>query len=333
MRITQGAGACAVLAIAIAACGGNGSSSSGSPTQLLADGAKALTALQSEQVTGTFTIDSINGSLQASVLHNGEISGTINLGDSESPFVYIAGTTYWETLATFVLSTFPTEIGTLAQLIKGQPWWQTTGSTEAAAVIQLLRPGGLQSAFLTGRSGLTESQGKDSTGRAATVLTDSEGSVYIANASPYNVLEVKTAAHYLAGRFSALDFTFNEFNAPVTVTAPTDFLIPDVTHMPGFFYVKGVDLKDCNSSGCTASAVVQPEAGSGMTTVTLTISDSAGAKLAVCTDTVDVPSYTSTPTAQCRAHSAAWTDWWDTANGATYTVVGTINNPAYTLTG
>src|ERR1700689_423513 len=86
MRITQSAGACAVLAIAIAACG-SASSTTDSPSQLLTQGVQALTALHSEQVTGTFTIDGSNGSILASVLQDGDASGTLNLGDSDSPFV------------------------------------------------------------------------------------------------------------------------------------------------------------------------------------------------------------------------------------------------------
>jgi hypothetical protein len=165
------------------------------------------------------------------------------------------------------------------------------------------------------------------------VLTDSAGSVYLAPSSPHNVLEVKTAAHYLAGRFSAVDFTFNEFNAPVTVTIPTNVVIPDTTHMPGYFNMKSVDLTNCNSTGCTAKGVVQSEAGSGTAAVTFIITNDAGAKLASCTTSVAVASYTATPTATCHAHGAPWAHFWDMENGATYTLRGTVANPDYSLTG
>ena len=70
---------------------------------------------------------------------------------------------------------------------------------------------------------MTAKATKDESGRAATRLTNSTGSIYLAAASPHNILEITTPMNLLVGNFSNIDLVFNEFNAPVTVTIPTIF--------------------------------------------------------------------------------------------------------------
>jgi hypothetical protein len=230
--------------------------------------------------------------------------------------------------ADFVMSDVPSEVATLAPLLKDTPWWDVSGSEEASAVITLLTPDVIKSTFLTGRSGLTETNAKDSSGRAAFKLTDSAGSVFLATSTPHNVLEIKTAPHYLTGDFSSVDIVFNDFSKPLSITAPADTVSPTLSGMPAHFYVESVDLNGCNSSGCTDKAVIGADAGSGTATVTMTITAS-GKTLSVCTAKVVLVSYQAQPTASCRAHSAAWTNWWGHVDGS-YQLEATVANPAYT---
>ena len=76
------------LVLALAGCATQAAATTVSPAKLLASGTQALVALKSSQVTGTFTIDGVGGSVLASILQNGDITGTLDIGASESPFVY-----------------------------------------------------------------------------------------------------------------------------------------------------------------------------------------------------------------------------------------------------
>jgi hypothetical protein len=319
---------CAGLAITIAACGSQASAGSPTPSQLLADGAQSLTTLQSMQVTGSYEVDGTTGSVQTSIVRDGNATGSLNLNDTESAYIFLNGTTYYEMPADFVLADVPSEIATLAPLLKDKPWWNDPGSDEASAVITLLTPDVIKSTFLTGRSSLTETNAKDSSGRPALKLTDAAGSVFLATSTPHNVLEIKTAPHYLAGEFSSVDIVFNDFSKPVSISAPADAVIPSLSSMPAHFFVQSDDLNGCNSSGCTDTAVIGADAGSGTATVTMTITAS-GKTLSVCTAKVVLASYEAQPTASCRAHSAAWTNWWGHVDGS-YELVATVANPAYT---
>lgn len=261
------------------------------------------------------------------MLHNGNASGTLTLDGADSPFVSANGATYFASQAPFVTAGFPS-VASLAANLKGSPWFHTDGSASAAAVLALLSPGPLQSTFLSGRTGLTRSSGKDSHGRAGIRLSDASGSVVLAASTPHNILEITTATHYLVGRFSDVDIIFDAFNSPVTVAVPTDYVTPDLVNMPPYFYISSVDAHGCNGAGCTLTAIVGSEAGSGTATVTLTITNSSGKRLAACTTTVVLALYRATPTASCHAGGAAWTNWWNNIGG-TYTFDATVLNPAY----
>ncbi|MFI5287462.1 MAG: hypothetical protein ACHQ4F_14225 [Candidatus Dormibacteria bacterium] len=165
-------------------------------------------------------------------------------------------------------------------------------------------------------------------GRSAIRLTDAAGSIFLAPARPHNILEITTAVHYLVGSFSAVDIYFDAFDAPVTVAIPAHVVTPDLVHMPPYFFIVSVDDKSCNSSGCAGTAVVGSEAGSGTATVTITVTNAAGGRLASCVATVIVATYSATPTASCHIHGSAWANWWNNIGG-TYYVDASVLHPAY----
>jgi hypothetical protein len=327
LRFTRvvAAGACTLV---VAGCTGQSSPPPASPTQLLAEGMRGLETLTAVQVTGTFTIDQTSGSITAVLLQNGNVSGYLTLGDTSSNFVYVDGTTYFETLASFVLFAFPSSVVALATSVKGPPWWKTPGSSAAAAVVQLLNLDRLTSTFLSGQSRLTQSQGNDSRGRAAFRLKDSAESVFIATSPPHQVLEIKTAPGDTASGFTGVDLVFDDFGAPTTVAVPTDAVTPDLTDLPPHFSIASVGYSDCGSSGCNLKAVVKADAGSGAAKVTLTIADTGGELLGTCTATVTLPAYTATQTALCRVGGHTWTAWWDRGVGKS-TIHADVANPGY----
>jgi hypothetical protein len=318
------------LALALAGCATQAAATTVSPAKLLTSGTQALAALKSSQVTGTFTIDGVGGSVLASILQNGDITGTLDIGASESPFVYAGGTTYFRQLATYVSSQFSSGLADIAANLKTQPWWRTPGSADAAEAIKLITPGGLQATLLSGRSHMTAKATKDESGRAATRLTDSTGSIYLAAASPHNILEITTPMNLLVGNFSNIDLVFNEFNAPVTVTIPTTSVTPDIASMPPYFYVVSVNFGVCNDTGCIGKAVIETQAGTGTGAVTLTITNPANKTLAKCTTTVKA-SYSAGTTATCRARGSGWANFWNNVGG-TYSIEATVANPYYTFT-
>jgi hypothetical protein len=327
MKPTRSVAAGVGLALAMAACASQPTTPPMSPNQLLASGVQSLMALESTHVEGSFTVDGLDGSVQASILRNGNAAGTLTLDGADSPFVTAGGSTYFETLAPFVTAGFPS-LASLAARLKGPRWYQTAGASSAAALLALLSASALQSTFLSGRTHLTRTSSKDSHGRAGIRLSDSLGSVVLAASTPHNILEITTAPHYLVGRFSGVDLVFDAFDSPVTVAVPSDFVTPDSAHMPPYFYIVSVDLRNCSSSGCNASAVVGSEVGSGTATVTITIRNSAGGRLAMCTTTVVVATYAATPTAACRARGLAWTNWWNNSGGS-YSADAAVLHPAY----
>jgi hypothetical protein len=276
-------------------------------------------------VKGTFAIDQTGGVVSASILQSGDVTGALTLGGDSSLFVVANHTTYFANPVSFVttqLSTLPN----LARQLKGQHWWRTPGSAPAAAVIHLLSSATLSSTFLAGRNHLTQTQGKDSRGRAAYLLRDSAGSIFISTARPHEILEITTAGNYLAGNLSGVDLVFDSFDSSVTVTVPTSFVTPDLADMPPYFHIQSVNFGTCNGSSCIVNAVVQGDAGSGAAIVTLTLW--AGRQLAVCTSSVVLAHYYDSKTARCHAGGPAWTRWWN-GSGGSYEVRGTIANPAY----
>lgn len=313
------------LALALAACASKSLPTPMSSSQLFAEATQALQSLQSSQVKGTFSIDQTGGVISASILQNGDATGALTLSGESSLFVVANHTTYFANPASFV-TTQLSSLPNLARQLKGQHWWRTPGSAPAAAIVQVLSTEALSSTFLAGRNHLTEHKGADSSGRAAYELSDSAGNVFISTSLPHEILEIKTADHYLAGNFSNVDLIFDSFNAPVTVAAPTSFVIPDLADMPTYFDIQSVDFGTCNGSGCVLNAVVQGEAGSGNATVTLTLW--AGRQLAMCTATVVLAHYYDTKTARCHAGGSAWTNWWY-GSGGSYEVRGTVVDPAY----
>jgi hypothetical protein len=318
-------GACILV---LAGCTGQSSPPSTSPSQLLADGTRALDSLTSVQVTGTFTIDQTSGAVTALILRNGDVSGSLTLGATSSNFVLVDGTTYFQSLASFVLFQFPSSVIPWATSVKGPPWWKTPGTPAAAAVVQLLSLESLTSTFLSGQSRLTQTQGKDSRGRASVELSNAGGSVFIATSQLHQVLEIKTAPGFAAGGFTGVDLVFDDFNAPTTIAVPTDVVIPDLADLPPHFYIASVGYSDCGSSGCNLKAVVKADAGNGTEKVTLTIADTGGELLGTCTTSVTLPAYTATHTAMCRVGGRTWTAWWDRGVGKS-TIHADVANPDY----
>jgi hypothetical protein len=327
LRFSQGVSGAVCIGLFATGCAGSSAPPSTTPGHLLADGTSELLALQSVQLTGHFMIDQTEGSVRAWMLRDGDSSGLLTLGGESSNFVEAGGNSYFESLVSFVTSQFPS-LEALASSVKGPPWYRTTGSQAAAAVVQLITSNQLLATFLGGRPRLTQKNGKDSRGRAAILLSDAAGTVFVAAASPHAILEVTTAAHYLAGSFTNLDLVFDDRNAPISVAVPTKYVIPDLVHMPPHFYIQSYDFKSCNSTGCTLTAVVQADAGSGVASVSLSIASTTGERLGACTAVTTLPTYFASETAACRIHGAAWTAWWNAGVGHS-TITAVVANPDY----
>src|SRR4029077_19358503 len=283
MKMARSVAAGVFLAMAIAGCASQSPPSQTTPSQLFAEGTRALGTLHSTEVQGTFTIDQMGGTVHASYLQDGDITGALSLGGESSVFVVSNHTTYFANPASFV-TTQLSSLPNLARQLKGQDWWRTAGSAPAAAIVKLLSADEIGSTFLAGRNHLTQTNSKDSRGRAAFQLHDAAGSVFISVARPHEILEITTAGHYLAGDFSAVDLVFDNFNSRVTVAAPASYVTPDLADMPPHYSIQSVNFGTCNGAGCIVTAVVQGDAGSGADTVTLTVWGTR--QLAACTVTV-----------------------------------------------
>jgi hypothetical protein len=326
MKMARSIAAVAFLALAISACGSQSPPRPTPPSQLFGEATRALETLQSNEVEGTFMIDQMGGTVHASYLQNGDVTGALSLGGESSLFEVFNHTTYFANPASFVTTQLAGQAN-LARQVKGQNWFRTPGSPPVAAIVQLASSEGITMTFLAGRDHLAQTSGKDSRGRAAYQLHDAAGSVFISVARPHEIFEITTAGHYLAGNFSAVDLVFDNSNAHVTVNAPSPVVTPDLTDMPPYFSIASVDFGTCNGGGCIVTAVVQGEAGSGADTVTLTLWGTR--QLAACTATVVLAHYYDSKTVRCHAGSAAWTNWWYNSGGS-YEVRGAIANPAYT---
>jgi hypothetical protein len=176
---------------------------------------------------------------------------------------------------------------------------------------------------------MTEKATHDSTGRAAMRLTDANGSVYIAATNPHTVVEITTPVNGLVGDFSNIDLVFNEFNTPVTLDIPTIVVTPTLAGMPPYFVENSVTFGTCSTTGCTGKAVIDTQAGSGVATVTLTITNPANKVLATCTATVKA-TYSADATATCRAHGPGWANFWANVGGSYY-FDGVVANPYYNV--
>jgi hypothetical protein len=96
--------------------------------------------LKSSHVAATFASDQMSGSVAASILQNGDVTGSVTLGPETSNFVYVDRTTYFETNTVFVIP-LASGIYSIASRLKGRPWWRTSGTAPAAAVVQLVSDG------------------------------------------------------------------------------------------------------------------------------------------------------------------------------------------------
>jgi hypothetical protein len=319
----------ASLAAAIAACGSSAGPPPESPAQLLASSRQTLQALKSFHVTGTFAVDQVSVLMTATVIQNGDASGTLTVGNEIAKFLMVSRVTYFDTFNSFVRAPLDPSLADVAARLIGQHWWRTSGSPPVAASLQVLNSGVLSTAFFSGRNQLTQTAVKDSRGRPASKLTDSAGSVFITTALPHQVLEITTAPNYLAANLSNVDLVFDAFNAPASVAAPASFVTPVRDGMPPFFHIQSFALDgDCNRAGCPLKAVVQADAGSGAASVSLTVADSNGKTLATCTTSVTLASYSDAQTAKCFATGQSWTNWWNNVGGS-FTYAASVANPAY----
>jgi hypothetical protein len=318
-----------LTAIGATACGQTGAAPE-TPSQLLASGAKAFAALKTFHVSGGFIVSSTNDVfMTASVLQNGDATGALTIGFESANFVVANNTSYFDALPSFVTDGIADpSLAYLARLLRGQHWWQTSGSAAAAASFAMLKQATYSGRFFTGRTQLSESAVKDSRGRPALKLSDNSVSVFVAATAPHQVLEIRTAPHYLALDLSSVDLVFDRFDASARVSPPSAFVTSTADGMPAYFILQSLDFDgQCSPAGCPVKAVVLAETGSGSATVNFTVVDSAKRTLATCVGTVAVPAAGQTGTATCRAGGSAWTNFLYT--GGMYSLGATVANPDY----
>ncbi|HKR99457.1 MAG TPA: hypothetical protein VJU79_08075, partial [Candidatus Dormibacteraeota bacterium] len=255
----EGIGRWAVVAatcVAIAACGSSAKASTPTASQLLSAARSNLDGLASYRVAGSVTAAEVSVQLTATVLKNGDSSGSITSA-GVAKFVVVQRAVYFDTLTPAVTGALDKSMLDLAVRLKGPHWWRTAGSTSTQRAMSLLTASGLAPVFLDGRTKLTETSTKDSKGRAAYKLSDNAGSLFVSRTTPYRVLEIATAPDYLAASTSNVDLVFDEFNAPASVSVPAGFVPLSQELLPPYFYVSSLDLVGkCNTGGCTIKGVV-----------------------------------------------------------------------------
>src|SRR5438445_10522287 len=114
--------ALAAVCIGVVACGSQAALAAESASQLLADGRHSLDALTSYQVHGTFTVNQSSGLMTATVLKDGDASGSLTIGVT-SGFVLASRTYYFDTLNTLVTGGMDPWLANVIEHLKGQHWW------------------------------------------------------------------------------------------------------------------------------------------------------------------------------------------------------------------
>ena len=320
----------ALVGAATSACGSQSTAGPQTPAQLLSSSELAFQKLHSFHVTGGFIVNSAGFYMAASVLHNGDATGSLTLLGETTNFVVANDASYFDTLNPFVTEGFGDAMLYLSGHLKGKHWWQIAPQGNLNTSLSLLRIDTDVAKFFTGRAHLTEKNGKDSRQRAAIKLSDGSINLFVATASPHQVLEISTAPHYLSDNLSQVDLVFDAFNATVNVVAPSGSVSPTPEGLPAFFILDSVEFHgDCNSVGCPVKADVSSEAGSGNASVHFTVSDANSRLLGACNATASVTVVSGMGTATCSASGAGWTRFYYGAGG-TYSLHATIDNPAYT---
>jgi len=314
------------LGLTAAACGP--SVASETPGQLLSDGAHALQGLKSFRITGGFAVNSVSVSLAANVRQDGDATGSLAITYDSASFVIAGHQLYFDRANPLVTTGLDPTVAELALRLKGQHWVQTPGSATVTSSLMLLKPDEYQRLFFSGRGPLTETPVKDSDGRAALKISDNSVSVLVSPKAPHNVLEITTAAHFLTLDLRSVDVIFENFNIPVSVSAPASSVPLTTAGLPPFFVVQSIDVDGtCSSSGCPMKADVASLAGTGTATVDFTLVDHGGQTLGTCGATVSIPAVGGTATARCRATGSGWTRFYYT--GGSYVTKAVAENPAY----
>lgn len=298
------------------------------PDQALAAGKKAFQSLSSFHLSGTLTADSTSTLVKATVLSNGDASGTITLGADTSNFRIVSHAYYFDTLNPFVESSLNGDLAALATHLKGAHWWQAPPSHPIGSVLDFLSPTSFSVFFLSGRSHLSETTETGSHGRWK--LQDSSGTIYLASAAPHEVVEVKSAENYLVNGATNLDLSLSAFDQPATVALPAAFLSNLPQSFPPFFVVDSVEVKgECNASGCVLTGMVRPAAGNGgSATVNFALLDKDHKQIGSCTTTASLKDFDDVKPVSCRAVGSGWTHFYY-GGGGTYYVQGLANNPDY----
>lgn len=296
-----------------------------SASETLAAAKHAFQSLKSFHVSGTLSADSSSGIVQATVLSNGDAMGSLNISGETANFRVVSHTLYFDTLNSFVENTLDADTLALAQRLKVSHWWQTPGTHTVQVVMRFLDPQGFAVIFLSGRSHLNETVGKN-----RWTLQDSAGAAYLSASAPHEVLEVKSADNYLLNGATDIDFKFDKLNQAASVALPPSFLSTLPTSLPPFFVVNEVQVKgDCTASGCSVTAMVKPDAGNGgPATVNFTLEDKNHKPLGSCSVTVVLSSFNDVKPAGCHAGGAGWTRFFY-GSGGTYYIHALASNPDY----
>jgi hypothetical protein len=171
-------------------------------------------------------------------------------------------------------------------------------------------------------------------GQDTAELSDSDTILNITEASPYELVRLRTQPGKTVSEMSNGDLVFSNYNKNFNLTEPAGALnLDDPSTFPPYYVVNSVNLDGCNGDPCTVAAVVQNKAGtqgaSGPATVTFTATNDADSSvLGTCKVTISPDlANGATTTVKCQITGGSWTAF--VQNGGSYTVKAEPDNPAY----
>jgi hypothetical protein len=323
----------AVVCFLAAACGLPFGIGQASTSQLLNGAADSLAKASGFEVAGKFTSGSDKFQIDIQYQSSGDAHVNVTIGTTTSvELIQANGKVYYhgkDAAAGFVGSD---AFGQAQPIAVGDKWFTTakatpidmSGFTDASKV---------KSNFLTSLS-LSRKDDVTVNGVNTAELSDSNDILNITEASPYQLVRLRTQAGKTVSDVTDGDLTFSNYNKNFNIAVPTDALnLDDPSTFPPFYQVASINLSRCNGDPCNVSATVQNSAGakgaSAPSTVTFTATNDADSSvLGTCKATVspDVANGAKA-TVGCSITGGAWTAF--VQNGGGFHVKAEPDNPAY----
>ena len=325
--------AAALVAFTAAACGLPFGIGLPSTSQLINGASETMSKASGFEVTGKFTSGADTYQVDVQYQASGAAHIDINKGATHLELLQIGGKAYYRG-KDFVAATAGSDtFGQALARAVGDKWFTSKAAT---AIDTSGLTVNVKGNFLTNLT-VSRKDNVNINGVDTAELSDSSSILNITESQPYQLVRLRTQAGKTVSGMTNADLSYSNYNRAFSVSAPSAvFQMDDPTTWPPYYVVTSINLDQCASDPCTASATVQDNGGSATapapSTVAFTLTnDSGGAVVGTCKATV-TPDVANGKSARvyCSITGGSWTAFVNGAgSNAGFHAKADVDNPAY----